>query len=482
LAQPQQKASNDSNDPYRLAYHIMAPTGWINDPNGLIHFNGEYHVFYQYHPYSPVWGPMHWGHVKSQDLVHWEHLPIALVPGETYDSGGCFSGSAVDVDGTLALVYTGNIWLDEEKPSSKQVQCLATSADGITFFKDPANPVLRHAPFEEVSHHFRDPKVWRHGDRWYMVVGTQIEGKGAVLVYSSHDLRQWHYLGVIANNDGALGYMWECPDFFSLDGHDILLFSPQGVNYQDVCQTGYLVGQFDYTTGKLRHGSFEELDKGFDFYAPQTFLDAQGRRILIGWMHMWETPMPTQAYGWAGALTLPRELTCNAQGKLIMKPVPELEALRGKSRHIEACTLSPQQDMEDFKGDCFEMTAVFSIDDACDAAAFGIKVRCSADGQEETVITYDVEQAVVSVDRNRSGKGVSGIRRSPLSATSAHLVKFHVYIDRSSLEVFVNDGEVVFSSRIYPDPASVGNHLFTEGGSVTLLSCDIWELQDIWND
>jgi beta-fructofuranosidase len=429
---------------------------------------------------------MHWGHVKSRDLVHWERLPIALAPGENYDHGGCFSGSAVDVNGTLTLIYTGNVWLNEDLTSTKQVQCLATSADGITFFKDPTNPVLRHAPHEEASRHFRDPKVWRHEDRWYLVLGTQTEGKGAVLIYTSNDLRQWHYLGVAAENNGSLGYMWECPDFFSLSDHDILLFSPQGIspqgeNYQNLYQTGYLVGKFDYATGKLLHGSFEELDKGFDFYATQTFLDTKGRRILIGWMDMWETPMPTQTYGWAGALTLPRELTCNAQGKIIMKPVPELQALRGKPHHIESGTFSPQQDMEGFKGDRFEMITLFSLD-ACDAAAFGIKVRCSADGQEETVITYDVEQAMVSVDRNRSGKGVNGIRRSPLPASSTRQVKFHAYVDRSSLEVFVNDGEVVFSSRIYPDAASVGSYLFTKGGSVTLLSCDAWELQDIWNE
>ncbi len=213
MAQTQSEASID---PYRLAYHITAPTGWINDPNGLLHFQGEYHVFYQHYPSRPEWGPMHWGHVKSKDLVHWERLPIALAPSESYDHDGCFSGSAVDADGTLTLVYTGNVWLNEEKTSIKQVQCLATSADGITFLKDCANPVLRHPPHEERSGHFRDPKVWRHEDRWYMVLGTQREGKGAVLVYTSNDLHQWQYLGVVAENDGSLGYMWECPDFFSL--------------------------------------------------------------------------------------------------------------------------------------------------------------------------------------------------------------------------------------------------------------------------
>jgi beta-fructofuranosidase len=279
--------------------------------------------------------------------------------------------------------------------------------------------------------------------------------------------------------------MWECPDFFSLGSHDILLFSPQGITpqgekYQNMYQTGYLVGELDYTTGKLTHGPFEELDKGFDFYAAQTFLDTKGRRILIGWMDMWESPMPTQVHGWAGALTLPRELTINTHGKIVIKPIPELQLLRKEQYHFGPCTLSPQQQStEGFNGDHFEMIVAFSLD-ACDASRFGIKIRCSADGQEETVIAYDVEQAVVSVDKNRSGKGVNGIRRSPLPRSSKHQVKFHVYVDRSSLEIFVNDGDIVFSSRIYPDPASVGSAIFTDGGSVTILSCDVWELQDIW--
>jgi beta-fructofuranosidase len=277
-----------TKDPSRLAYHIMVPP-WINDPNGLIQFQGEYHVFYQYHPYSPNWGPMHWGHVKSRDLVHWKHLPIALTPDKDYDQDGCFSGCAVDDHGTLTLIYTGNVEGDGDKTPAHQVQCLATSTDGMTFLKDPANPVIHDAPLEGLSSHFRDPKVWRYQDRWYMVIGTQKEKKGRILLYTSADLRQWRYLGVVAESNGLLGYMWECPDFFSLGEQEVLLFSPQGIvaqdeRYQNLYQTGYLLGKLDYTTGKFTHGSFEELDKGFDFYAAQTFADASGRRILIGWI------------------------------------------------------------------------------------------------------------------------------------------------------------------------------------------------------
>jgi sucrose-6-phosphate hydrolase len=474
---------------YRLAYHIMAPAYWINDPNGLIQFKGEYHAFYQHHPYGPAWGPMYWGHVKSKDLVHWEHLPIALAPGDDYDRDGCYSGSAVDDNGTLTLIYTGNARLGEAKTPRKQVQCIATSIDGITFTKDPANPVISQPPKDgEGTDDFRDPKVWKHGDSWYMMAGTQKEKKGKVVIYTSKDLHAWHYLGVAAESDGSLGYMWECPDLFPLGEQDVLLLSPQGMTpqgdlYQNLYQTGYLVGKFDYATGKFTYGaqgSFEELDKGFDFYAAQTFLDDKGRRILIGWMDMWESPMPTQAQGWAGAMTLPRELTLDERGKIIMQPVPELQALRDKQYHFAPYTLTPQQqDAEGLQGDRLEMIVEFSLND-CSASAFGIKVRCSADGQESTVITYGVEQDIVSVARNHSGQGVNGIRRAHLNSTAKSHVKFHVFIDRSSLEIFVNDGELVFSNRIYPDPASTGIHVFTQQGSVQINAYDAWELQDIW--
>jgi beta-fructofuranosidase len=470
-----------SKSPYRLAYHIAAPANWINDPNGLIQYKGEYHVFYQHHPYSAQWGPMHWGHVKSKDLVHWEHLPIALAPSEEYDRDGCFSGSAVDDNGTLTVIYTGHTWIDREKDEVEQVQCIATSTDGIHFSKDASNPVIPHPP-KEGSRHFRDPKVWKHEGIWYMVLGTRKEDTGKVVLYKSRDLRSWSYVGVMAQSDGTLGYMWECPDLFSLGGKDILVFSPQGIEpqgdkYQNLYQTGYLVGKLDYETGVFEHGEFEELDKGFDFYAAQTFMDDQGRRILIGWMDMWGAPMPTQAHGWAGALTIPRELKLNENGKLLMSPVPELKKLRKKHIHFQPALLSSQQKIGKL-GDCLEILIEFSLE-SCEASEFGIKVRCSDDGKEETVISYDVQNSVVSLDRNRSGLGVNGIRRSPLDLIG-NSVKFHLYLDRSSLELFVNDGELTMSSRIYPDPNSLGIQVFVKDGSVKIHSFDIWELKEIW--
>ncbi|MDF2964002.1 MAG: sucrose-6-phosphate hydrolase, partial [Paenibacillus sp.] len=208
-----------SRDPHRLNYHIMAPANWINDPNGLIQFKGSYHVFYQHHPFGVEWGPMHWGHATSPDLVHWEHQPIALAPSETYDHGGCFSGSAVEHEDKMYLFYTGVVYdgaiHTSNRHNRKEVQCMAVSNDGRTFEKHPASPILSNPPADG-SKDFRDPKVWKYGNQWYMVVGSTKNGVGKVLIYESLDLVHWSYKGVALESSGTEGYMWECPDLFPL--------------------------------------------------------------------------------------------------------------------------------------------------------------------------------------------------------------------------------------------------------------------------
>ena len=328
------KEKENVNKEYRLGYHIMAPANWINDPNGLIQYKGEYHAFYQHHPYDENWGPMHWGHVKSKDLVNWEHCPVALAPGDEFDKGGCFSGSAVEDDGNLVLIYTGHNYIDKEKDIFFENQNIAVSKDGgITFEKYENNPVIAKPPVDSI-HHFRDPKVWKHEDKWYMVVGNSTKDNiGRVILYTSSDLYKWDYVGTLATSKGELGYMWECPDFFKLGDKYVLSFSPQGIEkkdgkYPNLFQTGYIVGDYDYSNNKFEHGTFNEFDNGHDFYAVQTFLDDKGRRIAIGWMDMWESDMPTKKDGWCGALTLPRELTLSSDNKIMMNPVEELKTLR----------------------------------------------------------------------------------------------------------------------------------------------------------
>lgn len=474
-----QKAKSKVNGRFRLGYHIMAPANWINDPNGLIQYNGEYHVFYQHHPYDENWGPMHWGHVKSKDLVHWDHLPIALAPTEEYEKGGCFSGSAVDDDGVLTLIYTGNLFIDREKDILDQSQCIATSTDGIHFTKEPLNPVISEIPAEG-SGHFRDPKVWKHEEYWYMVLGTRKEETGKVVLYKSKDLREWEYIGVLAESDGTLGYMWECPDFFELGGKHVLLFSPQGMDAQgDSCknlfQTGYLTGAYNYETNEFEHGSFNELDHGHDFYAVQTFLDDKGRRIAIGWMDMWESDMPTKEDGWAGALTLPRELTAGKNGKIQMSPVQELELLREAEHHVCVDQTVSGQFFIETKEDLIEVRADFDLSKT-DAKTAGIHIR--GVNEEVTTIKYQIHEQKLVLDCSKSGKGEDGIRSTVLQADGRLSLRF--FIDRSSIEIFANEGQAVMTSRIYPKEERLGIELFAEDGNAQVSGLTYWTLKDIW--
>ncbi|WP_372630188.1 glycoside hydrolase family 32 protein [Cohnella sp.] len=464
------------NERYRLRYHLMPAVGWMNDPNGLIYFKGKYHVFYQHYPFAPKQGPMYWGHAVSADLVNWEHLPVALAPSEPYDyvtdgiGGGCWSGSAVDDNGTLTLIYTGHV--DGRKP--EEVQCLATSADGIVFEKAAFNPVIEGPP-EEGGFGFRDPKVWRRDGRWHMVVGYGKDGNGKALYYRSDDLRVWTFIGAAAEGDGAMGNMWECPDLFPLGGEDrhVLIVSP--MNMGDT-KTLYLSGSFDYESGKLDVRYRERLDYGFDFYAPQTLLDERGRRILIGWMNIWGSDMPEREDGWMGAMTLPRELRLTEDGLLVMEPVEELQALRGKHISFGAHVVAEGVGLSHLgiHGDALELIMAFDAG-ASSARAFGVRVRCSADGGEYTEIRYDREKGNVSVDRDRSGANVKGVAEMELWPDADGIVMLRLFVDRTSVELFA--GNRAMSNRIYPRPDSLGVEWFAEGGDAVLRSLDAWEMR-----
>lgn len=476
-----QQTKESMNERFRLGYHIMAPANWINDPNGLVQYKGEYHVFYQHHPYDENWGPMHWGHVKSKDLVHWEHLPIALAPGDVCDSDGCFSGSAIDNDGKLTLIYTGHHYTDKEKDIFYQNQNIAVSKDGVTFEKVGENPVII-APPEDSTHHFRDPKVWKHEDYWYMILGNQSieEQSGRVILYKSSDLRNWEYIGVLAQSDGSHGFMWECPDFFELDGKYVLMLSPQGMeadgdDYKNLFQTGYFVGDYNYEKNQFQHGSFIELDHGHDFYAVQTFLDDKGRRIAIGWMDMWEADMPTKKDGWCGALTLPRELRLTSDHKILMNPVDELTLLR--EREHDVCTdetISGNHLIRE-TGDLLEINIEFDLSQTS-ATAVGLKLKGIK--EEETVVVYDLNEQKMMLDCSKSGKKEDSVRRTSLPSGSK--LSLRIFMDRSSIEVFANEGQTTMTSRIYPTEERAGIEIFAEGGEVQVRRCTYWNLKDIW--
>ena len=461
------------NNRWYPLYHVAAPVGWINDPNGFCTYKGQYHLFYQYHPYSAQWGPMHWGHVVSDDLVHWKHLPIALRPDESYDRDGCFSGSAIEKDGKLYLMYTGNVGLPN---GGYQDQALAVSDDGIRFTKFEGNPILP-APNSDVINgtDFRDPKVWKKDGKFYAAIGSKnVEGThGQVLMYESEDLINWRFQNISARAEGNEGNMWECPNFCEVDKQDVLIISPMGIEpegnkFVNRVDSGYMIGKLDYYTGIFNHGEFDLLDYGSDFYAPQVMQTEDGRCIMIGWLSMWFADMPEQEDGWAGIMTVPRELHIR-NGKLVSVPVKELESLREKSVSHKNLNISVPTQLDGVHGVTGELIAEI---DTAKSDNFAIAVR--ADGDEKTLLTYDKETATFSMNRENSGAGPKDGREVVL--TPEEILKLRVYLDRSSIEVFVNDGEAVLSARIYPAETSQEIIFIPDGENLVINEVTFYEL------
>lgn len=468
-------ADSVQGDPFRLRYHFMPASGWMNDPNGLIQYRGEYHLFYQHYPYGDKWGPMHWGHAKSKDLVRWEHLPVALAPSEFYDLGdkdgyGCWSGSAVESDGKLVLFYTGHV--DGRKPT--EAQCMAASEDGVRFEKFAGNPVIADVPDEGERFGFRDPKVWRHGDRWYMVVGSGKNGRGQALLYKSAGLTDWEYVGVAAESDGTQGDMWECPDLFPLGGKHVLALSPMNM---EGTKNLYLVGEMDYERGVFTPEAQGKLDDGFDFYAAQTFLDDKGRRILIGWMDMWGSKMIAENRGWYGAMTLPRELKLLPDGTLASVPVEELNALRGEELAYEELRLEDGRPRSWSRPAAMEWLAELDSDGTT-AKELEIRLTGEPDEEDVTAIRYVFAERKLTVDRERSGMGDGGVSTSVLPPSAGDRIKLRLFADTSSIELFVNDGQRVVTNRIYPRTSSRSLVLEAVGGEVRFTNLKLWSLGD----
>ena len=422
---------------FRQDYHFMAETGWINDPNGLIYFKGKYHFFYQYNPYSGFWDCMHWGHAVSEDMIHWEYLPLALAPSEVYDDhlkGGCFSGSAIEHDGKLFLIYTGTC---NNGNGFEQAQCIAYSEDGIHFEKYEGNPVIT-APEGVPTDLFRDPKVWKHDDTYYVVCGASKNGFAQARLYKSTDMFHWEFVNVLAESRGEWGYMWECPDFFTLEGQEVLSVSPQGLTreefrFQNIYQSGYFI----LKDGKPEEKAFREWDHGFDFYAPQTFQDGKGRRILIGWMGM---PDAEEEYtnktideGWQHCLTVPRELRVKA-GKIFQYPAKELERLRK-----EKTILDDEKSIVEVRVEVNEGFDLLIEDIAVTDRSFQI----SMGGQ--MLFKYENEIAEIGFSE------IAGAGRNKRKAKVSELNNIRILADTSAVELYLNDGEIVFSTRYYPD-------------------------------
>lgn len=464
------------NETMRQNYHFMAQTGWLNDPNGLIYFRGKYHFFFQHNPYSGFWDSMHWGHAVSEDMLHWEYLPLALAPSEEYDNhqrGGCFSGSAIEHDGKLFLMYTGAA---NEGNGIAQKQCIAYSEDGVHFVKYEGNPVLT-APEGVPADRFRDPKVWKHGHTYYMVCGASHDNRGQALLYRSEDMFHWTFFNVLAESRGEWGYMWECPDFYPMGDQYVLTFSPMGAGEHTAV---YLVGDFDYDTGKFHYHLNGEIDWGFDYYAPQSFLAPDNRRIIVGWANEWEwMPLwkdwgPTYREGWCGSFNIPREVRMMENGTLQFLPVTEVETMRKNPEYREVLVVTDQEtELTAGDGVCFELKLKINLE-RTNADKLELNLRCGL-GRKTTCL-LDFRKAEMSVDRNKADGWSRGISRSVMFLKGKRELDMHILSDRSSIEIFMDQYRNNHSNNIFAGAGQNQLKIRAYGGSVHIMDIETYEL------
>lgn len=433
------------SDPYRQRFHLQPPVGWLNDPNGLCCYGGAYHAFFQYGPFDVNGGVKHWGHAKSSDLLHWESLPTMLYPDSDFDCHGVYSGSALVEDQTMYLYYTGNVKYpgkyDYINAGRGHNLCLAVSRDGVT--AESKQCLMHNKDYPAgLSCHVRDPKVFAHEGRYYMVLGARTaESKGEVLVFESADKLHWQHINTLTTPE-LFGYMWECPDLFALDGQWFLAVSPQGIHTQNVYGCGYFAVYGDWRT-ECRLGSYRELDSGFDYYAPQSFADTLSgaeRRVQIGWMGMpdaeYSNPA-TVAHGWQHCMTVPRVLTRGAEDTLLQAPVPELAERRGEAVPLADGT-------QTVIAPCFDLTAAPEGDFTL-TVAHSVRLVYTEQTKTCTFCFLDEE--------------ISGGRTRRQTVLTAPCRSLRIVGDASSLEVFLNDGAAVFTTRYYPAPGKIAVQL-----------------------
>ena len=464
---------------HRPRYHFLPPEHWMNDPNGLIYWRGRYHMFYQFNPNGAFWGTMHWGHAVSSDLVHWEHLPIALAPSpDTVDAEGCFSGCAVDNNGTVMLIYSGHT------TATFEAVCLATAQDAelITWQKYAGNPIIAAPPPDHDYIQFRDHTIWHEADGWYQAIGAGIRDVGgAVLLYRSQDLIAWEYLHPLAVGDLHqhapvwTATMWECPLFLDLGTQHALLISAW--NSGQTLHTVAMVGA--YADHRFKPEQTYKFDYGDNyFYAPQSCIDAQGRIVLWGWLQEGRDTEAGKDAGWSGVMSLPRIITARADGLLNVAPAPELIALRGAQHALDAQTVVGEIVL-DISGDCLELDVTI---DPGNAARCGLVLRRAPDGSEATRIVYDQARGWIAIDSSQSSydeRATRDVRGGPLTLHDDEPLRLRVFVDHSVIEVFANE-RACLTGRVYPTrDDSVGIGIFAHG-SAQLLALDAWPMHSIW--
>ncbi len=473
---------------WRPEYHFTPASGWMNDPVGLIFYKDRYHLFYQYNPFGCEWGSMHWGHAISKDLIRWEDLPIALYPDQSYDDhpeGGCFSGCAVEHEGKLILFYTGTIKKDGH---TIQSQCMAISEDGVHFRKWEQNPVIAGPPEEGVED-FRDPKVLRHNDMWYMVVGGAVgdaqkpTSEGRVYLYASRDLYSWEYRGILLKSDhkNRMGSMFECPDLFFLDGRWVLTSSP--MNHPLYNKAMYCVGDIDFDHCRFEISRTGCLDYGYDYYAQQSFTDGNGKRTGIAWMNGWLwMPWcggwgPTGKEGWRGTLSLPRHLFVTANDEVRSLPVPSWKnlALPGKV----PCPAEIGEEKVYLETPADNSYVLHLEISTARSASRSLEIGLMDNGTKRAVLRVDLVAGLLSLDMNEGDKYRKGVVSCPLKVPEA-MLDVTVFVDHSTLEVFAQKGSACLSCCVYPEKDQTRLWLRTPYKKALIAKAELAAMDSAW--
>lgn len=487
---------------YRPQFHYTPKINWMNDPNGLVYYEGNYHLFHQYNPFGNQWGYMSWNHAISDDLVHWKHQPVAIPYGKEEEEA-IFSGSAVvDHDNTtgfgdgtrapLVAIYTSHYTRDDG--STWQAQSLAYSVDGgENFIKYKENPVIE---FDDPD--FRDPKViWmEEPGQWVMVVSLPRQYK--VQFYASDNLIDWTFLSDFGP-DGATSGIWECPDLFPLavDGNPdnkrwVLHVDINPGSIAGGSGSQFFIGDWDgrefISDEAISSDEVIWVDYGTDFYAAVTWSDIpeeDGRRIWVGWMNNWMYANQIPTYPWRSAQSIPRSIhliTIDGKIRAVQRPVKELEVLRNNYVQLQNTEVFPGELLLSQKGISGKAYEIFIEMEPGSSKTAGLKLRVG--DNEETLVGYDSARETVFVDRTKSGEDDFHSDFSQRNDAPARLIegkiRLQIFVDWSSVEVFVNDGEAVITNRIFPDPDSQDVIFYSDGGTANITKIDFWTLNSIW--
>jgi fructan beta-fructosidase len=487
------------DEPHRPQFHFSPPSMWMNDPNGMVYYNGEYHLFYQHYPKDIVWGPMHWGHAVSRDLIHWENLPIALVPDSL---GYIFSGSAVfDKHNSTGFGTESNLPLvamftyhdpagEKAGRADYQYQGIAYSFNqGRTWTKYDKNPVIPNA---EKLRNFRDPKVfWHEGThRWIVVLAAT----DRIRFYSSKDLKNWQMESEFGNSHGSHGGIWECPDLFPLKVKGtnqekwVLLVSinPGGVHGGSATQ--YFIGDFNGKTFRNENSPDTILwfDHGRDNYAGVTWSDAPNtRRIFIGWMSNWEYAEKVPTKSWRGAMTLPRELSLikTVKGvRLAQKPVIEMERLRGQLLLARRSFIVGSEFKLNTQSPLNEIVIEVDLSKTT-ASDFGISLN-NKQGENYRIGLNAASNEFYS-DRTKASNQTFAdnfaLKKHTAPRIGDHRVlKMRMFFDTASVELFADDGKTALTDTFFPTRDFNDFQIYAHDGTIRLTRLQMWKLRSIW--